>query len=158
MFCCKANIIIDIFFFIIIQYRSLEAFITDLGSLEASMPGMLAELGCKRAIEIYPKSVGQHGIGFAYSKNFSYGETISSMVGLMRDFGEFEEMKLKWYSSSPCQSVPNAEQFDWTYFSGILIIVLVTLVIGIVINSLEHVFVWLKRLYLERKVRNKLNL
>lgn len=118
------------------------------------MPEILSELGCKKDIEIYPKTVGQHGIGFAYSKNFSYGETISDMIALMRDFGEFEEIKSKWYSSSPCQSVPNAEQFDWTYFSGILIIVCVTLAIGIVLNSLEHAFVWLKTFYLERKAKN----
>lgn len=144
-----SNILLSIIFIQSFN-RSLEAFITELGTLDASMPGMLAELGCKKDIEIYSEVVGQHGIGFAYSKNFSYGETISSMIGLMRDFEEFEELKLKWYSSSPCQGTPNAEQFDWTYFSGILIIVSVTLAIGILINSLEHAFVWLKKRYLEK--------
>lgn len=115
------------------------------------MPGLLAELGCSKAVEIYPKSIGQHGIGFAYNKNFPYGKVISNAIDSMRDNGEFELLESKWYPAAPCQSVPTAEQFEWTYFSGIVIILCVTFAIGIVINSIEHIFVWIKKHLFNKK-------
>lgn len=117
---------------------------------------MLSRIGCSQEIDFYPKSVGKHGLGFAYRKDFPFGKTISNLMVKMRQHGDFEDLKIRWYSSSPCDGIKPVEQFNWTYFSGIMVIVGVMLAIGICINLFEHSIVFLRKLYLKNKEESSL--
>ncbi|XP_066928618.1 glutamate receptor ionotropic, NMDA 3A-like [Clytia hemisphaerica] len=125
---------------------SLHAFVTDFGTFPIIFQNLITKLGCQKDIEFVKTSqVGYHGMAFPYRKNFTYGALISNLILADYERGVIDKMNRGWFFDSPCTGSVQVEQFDWMYFSGILVIVSVAVLIGIVFNCLEHCFVYIFR-------------
>jgi len=121
-------------------FRSLQAYISEVQSLRGSLPDIISTLDCNGKLEIYERTVAKHSLSFAYRKNFTYGQTISTAVQELRDSNGLEYTTEKWFGQLPCTGTV-LQQFNWTYFSGLLVVVGLALLVGICINVIEHVYV-----------------
>ena len=84
-------------------------------------------------------------MAFPYRKNFTYGTLISNLVLADYQNGIIDQMNQDWFFNSPCTGNVPVEQFDWVYFSGILVIVGFAVLIGVVFNCFEHLIVCIFR-------------
>ena len=85
--------------------------------------------------------IGKHGLGFAFRKNYTFGKMISdTLLDLQDAVDESSYLKKKWFLDY-CHDYTPAEQFHWTYFSGLLVVVGFTVAIGICVNLVEYFFV-----------------
>ena len=105
----------------------------------------MSTLNCSGELEFHEKTIYKHGLSFAYRKNFSYGQTISDAMQELSDVDGFERTTEKWISQLLCMGVVSSQQFDWTYFSGLLIIIGFALLFGICVNAVEYIYFYLKR-------------
>eukprot|EP00111_Clytia_hemisphaerica_P000282 TCONS_00000718-protein len=127
---------------------TIQAYIADSGSFPVVLQRITSELGCPKEIELLEESfIGTHGLSFAYRKNFPYGKTISNTLLGLYQTGALIRLRKKWFPSSHCKGKTPVQQFDWTYFSGILVIVGYTVIIGIFVNLIEHFYMFLRKMY-----------
>ena len=79
-----------------------------------------------------------------YPKNFHYGKIISQAVRKIYRSKDFETLNQKWdlVFQSVCQNKKHVPRFGWEYFSGVVVIVSVTTILGFIVNIFEHIFVY----------------
>lgn len=116
--------------------------ITDTSSLPVINQDLATMSGCDTKVELVPESyIGKHGLGFGFRKNYTFGKIISDTLLDLQDAVDGESyLKKKWFLDY-CHDYTPVEQFHWTYFSGLLVIVGFTVAIGLCINVMEYFFV-----------------
>lgn len=127
-----------------LYYRTLQAYIVEITSF-VNKPEFAMELAknCDK-IKVYENNLGQHGLSFAYSKNFSlYGKIISDTMKAMKDKNEFAAIEKRWLRRVSCVTEVSSKQFDWFYFSGILVIMSVVVLLSLVLLLCETIYVHL---------------
>ena len=77
----------------------------------------------------------------------------NTLLGLY-ETDDLTPLRKKWFPSSPCKGKAPVEQFDWTYFSGILVIFGYTVAIGILANIIEHLYVFAKKKWKKQQNEN----
>ena len=128
---------------------------------------LLMKYKCPKGVEFFPKTVGETGQGFIYRKGYLYGKVISNAIQEVYESQELIRLRKIWDvdSNALCQNKPTAVQFEWQYFTGMMVIVSIMTAVGIVVNMGEHVFVYIygknplieesHKLSKERKERRK---
>lgn len=105
---------------------------------------MILASNCDK-ISVYQNNLGQHGLAFAYSKNFSvYGNLISNAMQTLTERGKLKMVEENWIQKRFClDKGPTSQQFEWTYFSGLLLVAGITTSFCIILFLLENLYVYL---------------
>ena len=128
-----------------IFFREINAFVVGTNEYKSVGQKSLWKYNCPRGVEFFPKTVGTTGQGFIYRKGFPYGKLISNQIQEVYKSEEMLKLKEVWNldSNAVCQNIPKAVQFEWKYFTGMIVIVGIITAVGIVVNMGEHVFVYI---------------
>ena len=93
-------------------------------------------------ITVYEDNLGQHGLSFAYSKNFTmYGKIISDTMKVMQDKADFDAVGKRWLREVSCATSVSSKQFDWFYFSGILVVMSIMALLSLMLLLCETIYV-----------------
>ena len=106
--------------------------------------GLASELSrhCDK-VAIYEENLGQHELTFAYAKEFSYGKQIADTLQRTKDREKIKPIRKKWIQDSFCFTEVVSQQFEWEYFSGILVIMGIALMLSILVLLVESIYVYL---------------
>ena len=61
----------------------------------------------------------------------------------MKDIGRFDGTESKWLQKSFCVTSASSKQFEWFYFSGILVVMAIMVLVGVVLFLSENLYVYL---------------
>lgn len=77
-----------------------------------------------------------------YRKDFRYGADISTTIVKLKEDGTIKTFFQKWIYDPDCNVALENDQFSWTYFSGLLIVI--SCVVGlcaVVLWVFEYIYV-----------------
>ena len=107
---------------------------------------LLMKYKCPKGVDFFPKTVGETGQGFIYRKGYPHRKIISNTIREVSQTQEILRLRKIWDLDSNvlCQNKPTAVmQFEWQYFTGMMVTVGIMTYVGIVVNIGKHVFVYI---------------
>lgn len=116
--------------------RKLDGFITS----ELNIVKMLTEKRYCGFFTVYrEENIIPFGLGVR--KNFPLYENLTNAVTTLRDYEVTERSTSKWVFKADCAPQSMNKQFDWTYFTGMLVFFGYVHVFCFVVLILENIYV-----------------